>query len=167
MNILTLTVGLPRSGKSTWSRQQGVPVVCPDAIRLALHGQVFVAAAEPYVWAIARTMVAALFGAGHTRVILDATNTTKARRREWMPCDAPWWVRYREFYASAEMCVERALANGREDLPPIINGMASRFEPLESWEIDPKYAGFAMMSPGCVVGCDEHGGLLPVPVAAT
>ena len=77
---LTLTVGLPQSGKSTWAMQQGVPVVNPDSIRLAIHGQPFIGDAEPFVWATARTMVNAMFIAGHQHVILDATNTTRKRR---------------------------------------------------------------------------------------
>jgi len=90
---LILTVGLPCSGKSTWALQQtrryaspiyGSPIVCPDQIRLALHGQRFVAMAEPFVWAIARTMVISLFGAGHQKVILDACNTTRKRRDDWL-----------------------------------------------------------------------------------
>ncbi len=35
-------VGLPYSGKSTAARELGFPIVCPDAIRLALHGQRFI-----------------------------------------------------------------------------------------------------------------------------
>jgi len=38
MKILILTVGLPRSGKSTWAAKKGFPIVSPDAIRLAMHG---------------------------------------------------------------------------------------------------------------------------------
>jgi hypothetical protein len=58
---LILTCGLPRSGKSTWARGQGVPVVNPDSVRLALHGQVYRKESENMVWAIAETMIRALF----------------------------------------------------------------------------------------------------------
>lgn len=81
MNTLLMTVGLPRSGKSTWARKQfGVPIVNPDSIRLAMHGHQFIKSAEPFVWATASTMVEALFLAGHPTVILDATNVTRATR---------------------------------------------------------------------------------------
>ncbi len=33
MNRLILTVGLPRSGKTTWALEQGWPIVNPDSIR--------------------------------------------------------------------------------------------------------------------------------------
>ena len=39
---LILTVGLPRSGKTTWALAQGYPIVAPDAIRLAVTGQRYV-----------------------------------------------------------------------------------------------------------------------------
>lgn len=82
--LLICTVGLPRSGKSTWSRayskQHGIPIVCPDAVRYAIHGQRFVYHAEQYVWATVNAMIRALFIAGHNQVILDATNVTRKRR---------------------------------------------------------------------------------------
>ncbi|GAF94425.1 unnamed protein product, partial [marine sediment metagenome] len=62
---LILTVGLPRSGKTTWARKQGIPMVNPDSIRLALHGKAFIEEAEPMIWTIAKYMVRALFIAGH------------------------------------------------------------------------------------------------------
>ena len=74
---LILTVGLPRSGKSIWAKKQGIPIVNPDSIRLALHGKAFILEAEDFVWTIAYTMARALFLAGHETVIIDATNITK------------------------------------------------------------------------------------------
>ena len=62
---LILTVGLPRSGKSTWAAQTGWPIVNRDAIRLALHGQAYIQDAEDMVTAIETYMVKALFGAGN------------------------------------------------------------------------------------------------------
>src|SRR4051812_20443404 len=94
---LHILCGLPRSGKTTLanslSRERGWPVVCPDAVRLALHGQRFVPEAEAFVWAIAKVMVRALFLAGHDDVVLDATNGTRKRRGEWK--DPAW---RREYY---------------------------------------------------------------------
>jgi predicted kinase len=81
--VLLCMVGLPYSGKSTSAATVGAPIVCPDAIRAALHGHKFIPEAEPMVWAVAKTMVRALFMAGHEVVVLDATNTTRARRSEW------------------------------------------------------------------------------------
>lgn len=123
---LILTVGLPRSGKSTWARQTGLPIVNPDSIRLALHGQPFHADAEPFVWAIARAMVRALFLAGHATVVLDATNTTEKRRAEWQ--SEHWETRLQVFDTPADVCAERAVAAGRTDLLPVIERMAAQYQ---------------------------------------
>lgn len=125
--ILICTVGLPRSGKSTWAKSQAYPIVSPDAIRLALHGQAFIAQAEPIVWAHATLMVRAHFQAGHDRVILDATNTTRKRRDEWRSNE--WATFFRCFFESVDTCKERARADGREDLCPVIDRMAAQLEP--------------------------------------
>lgn len=146
MKTLILTVGLPRSGKTTWARTQGHPIVQPDAIRLALHGQRYVAEAEPFVWAIARVMVRALFRAGHEIVILDATNTTKQRRAEWLVA-GEWWVKYQPVMTSEAECLARADAEHDEAIKPIIRKMAAGFEPLEDFEVDPKYGGYMKAAP--------------------
>lgn len=109
MKTLYLTVGLPRSGKSTWAQKQHVPIVNPDSIRLAVHGQPFYAPAEPYVWTIAKTMVLSLFLAGHDQVILDATNATKSRREQWLSTE--WKTRCVVFDTPADICLERAGEN--------------------------------------------------------
>lgn len=130
---LVCTVGLPRSGKTTWAKGQGHPIVNPDSIRLALHGQRFVVEAEPFVWAIAKTMVAALFLAGHSVVVLDATNTTKKRRGEWT--DKRWQTYFRVFSATAEVCKSRAMAIGDQQIIPVIDRMDGQYEPLDSNEL--------------------------------
>lgn len=131
--VLILTMGLPRSGKSTWARTQGYPIICPDEIRTALHGHRFIAEAEPYVWAIARTMVRALFGAGHQFVILDACNTTRKRRDEWKTSE--WASRFKCFFESVDTCMNRAEAAGDPDIGPIIQRMADQFEPRGDDEV--------------------------------
>jgi predicted kinase len=139
MKTLILCCGLPQSGKSTWARQQGCPVVNPDSIRLALHGKPFVALAEPFVWAIAKVMVRALFLAGHDTVILDATNTTRSRRDEWKSKD---WCRHFQVFGGPEMrdvCIERAKhtavdAEHEAGLVGAINRMADAFEPITEEE---------------------------------
>ncbi|MBU8921740.1 MAG: AAA family ATPase [Bacteroidales bacterium] len=126
MNKLILTVGLPRSGKSTWAKETGFPVVSPDAIRLALHGQRFETLAEPMVWAITKIMVRALFLTGSTTVVLDSTNTTKKRRNTWLSKD--WEIAYEVFTTSAEECKRRARMTAQDDLCPIIDMMATNWD---------------------------------------
>ena len=124
MKILKMTVGLPRSGKSTWAKQQNTPIVNPDSIRLALHGQRFLPEAEAMVWAIAKYMVKSLFLAGHNTVILDATNITISRRNEWKSKE---WIRcFVEIDTSAEECLERAIND--IDIQPIIKKMSFDYQ---------------------------------------
>jgi predicted kinase len=120
--LLILTVGLPRSGKSTWAQTQGHPIVNRDAIRLALHGKPYIPHAEPMVTAIEEHMVRALFKAGHDTVIIDSTNLKKQYRERW--ANGPWTTVIERFDASKETCIERAKRDGREDLIPIIERMA-------------------------------------------
>jgi len=120
-NILLMTVGLPRSGKSTWSRKQDCPIVNPDSIRLAIHGQAFIEDAEPIVWTIAKYMVKALFIAGHNKVVLDATSISKIAREFWI--NDMWECRYIPFVVPKSTCIERAKTSNREDLIPIIERM--------------------------------------------
>lgn len=128
--LLICLMGLPRSGKSSWARQQNCPIVCPDAIRLAIHGHDFIQDAEPFVWATARTMVRALFLAGNSTVIVDATNTTKQRRADWF--DARWRTVWKPFDTHVVTCLQRAAADNRPDLVPVIEKMWAKFEPLDA-----------------------------------
>jgi predicted kinase len=130
MNTLIVTVGLPRSGKSTWAKGTGHPIVNPDAIRLAIHYP----PAEPLVWGLAHTMVDALFMAGHETVVIDATNVTEKRRTEWqLPGVA---VKFEIFSTLPSECIRRAKANGREDLVPVIQRMARQWD-LPVLPVDP------------------------------
>lgn len=121
MKILILTIGLPRSGKSSWAQQQGIPMVNPDSIRLALHGERFIEDIEPMVWCLAKYFVKSLFIAGHDTVILDATNLTKERRDFWESKD---WICHAKCFNTPKLtCITRAINDHREDLIPIIEKM--------------------------------------------
>lgn len=131
---LILMVGLPRSGKTTIALElaveRGAAIVNPDAIRKALHGQPYIQSAEPHVWAIAHTMVDALFLAGHDTVILDACNNTRKRRDEWR---RGIWDRW-EFVVldtDKKTCLERVEYS---DIVPVIERMAARHEPVTDEE---------------------------------
>ena len=124
--VLIAMMGLPRSGKTTKALTLQCPVVCPDAIRLALHGQPFVLEAEPMVWAIAKIMVRSLFVAGHDLVVLDATNVSRERRDVWQ--DSEWATYFWEVDTPADVCRQRAEACG---FPvEVIDRMDVNYEPL-------------------------------------
>ena len=133
MKTLICTMGLPRSGKSTWVREQNVPIVNPDAIRLATHGQRFWGPGEKQVWATAHVMVRALFGAGHETVILDATNTSRKQRDQWQSDE--WTTVFHHVDTNQAICESRALYDEMPDLIDVIGRMVDEFEPLEDDEI--------------------------------
>lgn len=132
-NKLILTVGLPLSGKSTWAKKQNLPIVCPDAIRIALHGERFKSDAEPMVWVIAKYMVKSLFLAGHNHIILDATNTTLKARHNWN--DDKWECYYKIIKTEKEVCAKRAIKNEDTIILPVIERMANQYEPLNQNEL--------------------------------
>ena len=127
---LIMLVGLPRSGKSTWAKKKMHPIVNPDAVRLAVHGQPYIQESEQLVWAIVHYMVKALFGAGHNRVVLDATNTTRKRRDMWKSSN--WRREFVVFDTPASVCLERVSAGGpnSEGLRGAIERMAEQYEPV-------------------------------------
>lgn len=127
---LVVTAGLPRSGKSSWARGQGAPIVNPDSIRLAIHGQRFHAPAEPLVWAMAEMMVDALFRAGHAVVIVDATNVSLKRRVRWQDAADRNGASYEIMVidTSPECCRARALEEHDEMILPVIDRMAREWD---------------------------------------
>lgn len=129
-NYLILLMGLPRSGKSTEARKHSCPIVCPDAIRLAMHGQRFLDSAEPAVWDAAYLMARALFIAGHKIVIVDATNNTAKRRDEWIARLGDIVSNFKciPINTPKETCIERAISTGRPELIPVIERMAGEMD---------------------------------------
>lgn len=138
MKVLICMMGLPRSGKSTWARTHWgltpFPIVNPDSIRLAVHGQQFYGPAEPLIWSMARIFVRSLFYAGHNYVVLDATNTTRARRDDWKSSE--WTTCFMEIKADLDLCLERAKESG-QGLCDAIVSMHNKYEPLGDDE--PRY----------------------------
>ena len=123
-HLLIPTMGLPRCGKSTWSREMakkyGIPIVCPDSIRISLYARDFIAEAEPMVWTIAKYMVKSLFHSGHPSVILDATNLNNMRD-EWH--SKGWDTAFKQFNTKKEICIKRAISGKRDYLVPVIERM--------------------------------------------
>jgi predicted kinase len=129
-------VGLPRSGKTTivkdyYQKLNGYTVVNPDQVRLSLHGQRFVASAEPFVWATVYTMVDALLKCD-CDVVLDGCFNTHKRREPFYKYDP----KYHLITTSKEECIKRARDTNDLEIISIIEKMAKEFEPLDEREIE-------------------------------
>lgn len=140
-NLLLVMVGLPRSGKTTIAKQFmrffSASIVSPDAYRLSLHGEYFNKQAEGMVWASVRLAVNAMFYGGPSVVVADATNTTKNRREFWRDHEFDGSLYETKFVpvdTTAEVCIQRAREEDREDLVHVIDRMANNFQPLDDDE---------------------------------
>lgn len=118
--ILILTVGLPYSGKTTWALSTGFPIVCRDAIRMALHGERYLAPAEDMVSVLEFNMVQSLFLAGHRFVIVDSMNLKEEYRERWNKPWFKWTICLKVFAADKRVCKERAIGNVDHEIIPII-----------------------------------------------
>lgn len=129
---LICMVGLPRSGKSTRAMALSIdlraPIVERDSIRLALHGQPYIAIAEPLVKVIDDLMIRTLFHTGYTTVIVDETNFSKAARQRRISPD--WDTSFVVVDTPPDVCKERAIITGQDYLLPVIDEMHARYEPL-------------------------------------
>jgi predicted kinase len=77
---LTILVGPPAAGKSTWRQHFKGEVISTDTIRNEEFGVQFDPQLEPLVWRRAYQRLAQSLAEGKD-VCFDATNVTKARRR--------------------------------------------------------------------------------------
>lgn len=117
---LILLVGLPYSGKTTWALKTGFPIVGRDAIRLALHGQRYIAKAEEFVSYLEFKMVESLFMAGHQYVILDSMNLKEKYRSRWQRDDCIWHVCLKVIETPYDVCIDRAKKADDDEIIPVI-----------------------------------------------
>lgn len=139
-STLILMVGLPYAGKTTWawrleSQLDSATIVCPDAVRIALHGQRFVPEAEHIVWPLVRAQVRSAFAYGYHHVILDATNISRKRRDEWRDGPEDWDVFLCPVRTSPDVCRVRASDAGDTAIQPVITRMWQQHDPPQNDEL--------------------------------
>jgi len=153
---LSFTIGLPRSGKSTfceqwvqkrddktvkgtmeamasreyiiWNRNPRV-IVSGDSFRRALHGHSYINNAEGMVFASMDVAIKALLLSGHD-VIVDETSTTKGTILRYLRIDInaePIWID-----TPAEVCKQRAIDTNKPYLLGPIDRMAAQLAELKA-----------------------------------
>lgn len=120
--MVIATVGLPRSGKSTFSKmlqtKYNFVIINRDAIRLELYGQAFFAGGEEYVSAVCNTMIKTLTSQ-NIDVVIDETHVNEKTQLEHAQASKQpiHWV---YFNTSSSCCVQRALDNNQPLLVDVI-----------------------------------------------
>lgn len=136
---LVITVGLPKSGKSTYVDKHGFgwSIICPDDIRWDVYGREFWSTGEPFVWAVAEAAVRSMLRRNQ-QVIVDATNTTKRARSTWVRVAHDNDIRLEAlvFNTSLDGCIEQARQDDAEHMIPIIERMHRQWEPVTPAELD-------------------------------
>lgn len=136
---LSFTVGLPRSGKSTfcneWVRAAGERprvIVSGDDFRLAVYGDVYNRIGESFVFS---TMDAAIRAhlLGGSDVLVDETATTTETLMRYLLLDIeaePIFIN-----TSSEICIERAIKTKQEYLIPVIQKLDRQLSELrKNWQ---------------------------------
>lgn len=127
-NMLIVLCGLPHSGKSTLARQLGIPMVEPDAIRLAFQGRPYIHETEEWIWSFTRLMVRSLFFANHRDVVTCGVNGSTLQRKQWRKNNT-WYPVFAIVPTKLDVCKQRAMRNCREDLLRIIDELSQTWKP--------------------------------------
>ena len=138
---LTLMCAIPRSGKSTWiknNKKENEVIVSLDEIRKEIFGHQFHAPANPFILAMSSAMVSMLLKQGKD-VIVDATHLTHQIRASWYPIIKTYKCRTRlvwvyideDNFINVEKCIERNKNSPDNEKVPdlVITRMALSFEP--------------------------------------
>ena len=135
---LVLTVGLPRSGKTSWIRNfvehegQPIGIVCPDDIRKAMYGERFIKGMEPFVWAVVPVVIRSMFMSVYDIVVLDATSITRASRDKWQS-PGEWDTYFKLIDTPPSECIDRSFkvdGGYHKTMKGVIERMAEQFEDL-------------------------------------
>ena len=124
MNTLYTMVGLPASGKSTYTEaHKECIVISTDAIREELLGSAENQERGAEVFAEAHRRVAQALAEGHD-VIIDATNVTRKARKQWIAHKA----RHVAVYVATdkEECKRRNAQRQRHVPTDVIDRMSQR-----------------------------------------
>jgi predicted kinase len=125
MGKISFMIGLPRSGKSTfaekWKNEKPNRVVLNgDNFRYAIYNKRFQVIGEELVKSSLITAARALYISGYD-VLIDETHTTTSNILSVLAIDEDATAYF--IKTPSEVCKQRAIACGQEDLVPVIQRM--------------------------------------------
>ena len=138
---LTLLVGIPRSGKSTWIKENARDadlVVSNDWIRENILGGSYASSANPIVWTLVDATLRIALSQG-MNVILDGVGLTKATRKFYIDIAKQYGARTRMVLVDTPLsiCLERNRTAEAHKLPEEkLIEMSKHFEQPEGQEYD-------------------------------
>lgn len=142
MGTIYFTVGLPRSGKTTFRsefiKHNEVVIISADELRYLIYGQRFFANGENFVWGVNNIMLEGLLSQGKN-VFVDECGITKDRRKNIIRLGKKYKYKIICFYFDIpkEVCIERANKENDDVILSVIERMNNNFEkPDESEGID-------------------------------
>lgn len=136
MPTLTLLVGLPASGKTTFCEksfnEEGSPVrISLDDFRKLICGKDYFKPFEPTVHAWAQQTTRYLLSQGHD-VVLDATSLTQGLRNIWVSLAREYLGVYTSciyFDVPFEVCLKRNAERERKVPEDVIKRMSEQLQP--------------------------------------
>ena len=129
--MLTLLVGLPGSGKSTYARERGLPVVSSDDLRQLLLDDATDQSQNRRMFALLRQVVRTRIEIERPHTVLDATNLSTRERRTWIKLAQLYGAEVQAIYfdTPVEICKQRNRKRARNVPEDVIDMMAARMRP--------------------------------------
>jgi predicted kinase len=128
---ITLAVGLPGSGKSTYFARRGITPLCSDTIRLWLLDDETDQSAQHLVFLTLRGLLRTRLRLGRERNYVDATNLTPRERRPYLRLAAQYGYSVHAIYFDVplETCLKRNRSRHRKVPKVVMERMARRLVP--------------------------------------
>lgn len=126
-----MLVGLPGSGKSTWAREQGLPILSSDDVRVLLTGDEDNQNVHKQVFAALRFLLRQRLAIGMPVTAIDATNLMPKFRRDWIAIARKFGAQAEAvfFDVPVEICHQRNRDRDRVVDPAVIDRMARSLKP--------------------------------------